>query len=66
MALPRSFSSGEVKDFLGLKMGAVPADFVGKWEAYAANAPSIAPEAVAVGAAGARVDRVLAEVLSAR
>src|SRR3954462_4081599 len=27
--------SGEVKDFLGLKMGAVPADFTEKWIAFA-------------------------------
>jgi SulP family sulfate permease len=28
--------SSEVKDFLGLKMGAVPADFVDKWKSYVA------------------------------
>jgi SulP family sulfate permease len=28
--------SSEVKDFLGLKMGAVPADFVDKWKSYLA------------------------------
>ena len=27
--------SSQVKDFLGLKMGAVPADFIDKWQAYA-------------------------------
>ena len=43
--------SGQVKDLLGLKMGAVPADFVGKWEAYAAHAASFTPGAVAVAAA---------------
>jgi SulP family sulfate permease len=30
--------SGEIKDFFGLHMGVVPADFVGKWSAYAQNA----------------------------
>jgi len=29
--------SSEVKDFLGLKMGAVPADFLAKWESYIRN-----------------------------
>lgn len=26
--------SGQIKDFLGLQMGAVPIDFIGKWNAY--------------------------------
>ncbi|NLR78185.1 SulP family inorganic anion transporter [Chitinophaga eiseniae] len=26
--------SSQIKDFLGLQMGAVPADFIGKWESY--------------------------------
>src|SRR5580704_16505028 len=29
--------SSQVKDFLGLQMGAVPADFIQKWQAYAAH-----------------------------
>ncbi|MFI5312442.1 MAG: SulP family inorganic anion transporter [Gemmatimonadales bacterium] len=29
--------STQVKDFLGLSMGAVPADFLAKWEAYASS-----------------------------
>jgi SulP family sulfate permease len=29
--------SSQVKDFLGLKMGAVPADFLDKWESYFEN-----------------------------
>ena len=41
--------SSQVKDFLGLRMGAVPAEFVGKWEAYAASFPTVTPAAVAVG-----------------
>lgn len=42
--------SSQVKDLLGLKMGAVPADFVGKWEAYAAHAGSATVHAVIVSA----------------
>ena len=42
--------SGEVKDFLGLRMGAVPAEFVGKWQAYAQNAGAINPWAFAIAA----------------
>lgn len=43
--------SSQVKDFLGLKMGAVPADFVDKWVAYSAHFGSIdwATTGVAVG-----------------
>jgi sulfate permease, SulP family len=33
--------SSQVKDFLGLKMGAVPAEFMDKWLAYAHNLPTI-------------------------
>jgi SulP family sulfate permease len=33
--------SGQVKDFLGLKMGAVPAEFVEKWVAYGGHFGSI-------------------------
>lgn len=29
--------SSEIKDFFGLQMGAVPADFLAKWKAYAIN-----------------------------
>lgn len=29
--------SSEIKDFFGLQMGAVPADFLAKWKAYAVN-----------------------------
>jgi SulP family sulfate permease len=43
--------SGQVKDLLGLKMGTVPADFVGKWEAYAAHAGSFTLDAVLVAGA---------------
>ena len=42
--------SSQVKDFLGLKMGAVPADFLEKWGAYFTNIQSINFYAVAVAA----------------
>ena len=41
--------SNEVKDFLGLRMGAVPAEFIAKWQAYAANLHSTSLTAAAVG-----------------
>jgi SulP family sulfate permease len=34
--------SSQVKDFLGLQMGAVPADFVEKWQAYGGHLGSVA------------------------
>ena len=40
--------SGEIKDFFGLRMGGVPADFIGKINAYARNATGFTPEALAV------------------
>jgi SulP family sulfate permease len=42
--------SGEVKDLLGLHMGAVPADFVGKWVAYSTSATGFTPASAAVAA----------------
>jgi SulP family sulfate permease len=33
--------SSQMKDFFGLKMGAVPADFTDKWVSYAANISSV-------------------------
>lgn len=33
--------SSQVKDFLGLKMGSVPADFISKWMAYGSNITSV-------------------------
>ncbi len=41
--------STEVKDFLGLRMGAVPAEFIAKWQAYAANLHGTSLTAAAVG-----------------
>ncbi len=40
--------SSQVKDFLGLDMGAVPADFVGKWRAFAAHAGTVDPQTLVV------------------
>jgi sulfate permease, SulP family len=40
--------TGQVKDLLGLRMGAVPAEFVAKWRAYAAHANTVNLWAVAV------------------
>ncbi|HEU4628616.1 MAG TPA: SulP family inorganic anion transporter [Gemmatimonadaceae bacterium] len=42
--------SSQVKDFLGLRMGAVPAEFVEKWRAFAEHANAVNP--AAVGTAG--------------
>ena len=38
--------SSEIKDFFGLRMGAVPVPFVEKWRAYAAAIGSVTPSAV--------------------
>jgi SulP family sulfate permease len=40
--------SGQVKDFFGLQMGSVPANFLAKWQAYAQAAGSVSPAAVGV------------------
>ncbi|HET8649972.1 MAG TPA: sulfate permease [Gemmatimonadales bacterium] len=40
--------TGEIKDFLGLQMGPVPADFVEKWGAFARHIHTINPSAVLV------------------
>lgn len=42
--------SSEIKDFLGLKMGSVPADFISKWLAYGKYLSSINLYASAIGA----------------
>jgi SulP family sulfate permease len=43
--------SSEVKDLLGLRMGAVPADFVEKWKAFARCLPTASFPAASVAAA---------------
>ncbi|MEK7402840.1 MAG: SulP family inorganic anion transporter [Gemmatimonadota bacterium] len=42
--------AGQIKDFLGLKMGTIPADFVEKLGAYTANIGSVTPAAAGVAA----------------
>jgi SulP family sulfate permease len=42
--------SSQVKDLLGLRMGAVPADFLEKWSAFAGNIGSFNPTAMGVAA----------------
>jgi SulP family sulfate permease len=42
--------SSQIKDLLGLTMGAVPADFVAKWGAFAAHIGSFNPAAMLVAA----------------
>lgn len=43
--------SGQVRDFFGLRMESVPADFVEKWTAYFHSAATVNWQALAVGAA---------------
>ncbi|MBL8977851.1 MAG: STAS domain-containing protein, partial [Gemmatimonadetes bacterium] len=40
--------SSQVKDFLGLRMSAVPAEFVAKWQSYSTNLGSSNPWAVGI------------------
>jgi SulP family sulfate permease len=40
--------SSQMKDFAGLKMGTVPADFIAKWSSYGANISSVNLAAVAI------------------
>jgi len=47
--------SGEVKDFLGLRMGTVPAEFVEKWRAFGAHLATINPWAVLVSVVTAAI-----------
>ena len=43
--------SSQVKDFLGLQMGSVPADFISKWQAYGLHIQSISIYASVIAAA---------------
>ncbi len=43
--------SGQIRDFFGLQMQSVPADFVEKWTAYFHSAATVNWQALAVGAA---------------
>ncbi len=43
--------SSQIKDFFGLKMGALPADFIDKWKSYADSAASVNGYAFLIAAA---------------
>jgi len=45
-----SIFGSQIKDLLGLKMGAVPGDFVARWAAYAAHATDFNGAAIALAA----------------
>jgi SulP family sulfate permease len=47
-----SIFSSQVKDALGLRMGAVPADFLPRWQAYAQHITSIQPAALVLTVLG--------------
>ena len=42
--------SSQVKDFFGLQMGSVPADFIGKWKEYLLNFGSVNKYAIVIAA----------------
>lgn len=50
-----SIFSSQVKDLLGLRMGAVPADFFARWVAYGEHIATTQPVAVALAALGLAV-----------
>jgi SulP family sulfate permease len=41
--------SAQIKDFFGLQMGPVPAEFIHKWQAYVEHAPTWSPATFAIG-----------------
>ncbi|GAO45489.1 SulP family inorganic anion transporter [Flavihumibacter petaseus] len=43
--------ASQIKDFMGLSMGAVPADFIAKWEGYIKHIRSVNVAAVCIGMA---------------
>ncbi|MCK9538207.1 SulP family inorganic anion transporter [Dokdonella sp.] len=47
-----SIFSSQIKDALGLRMGAVPAEFLPRWQAYAEHIGSIQPAALALTVLG--------------
>jgi SulP family sulfate permease len=47
-----SIFSSQVKDILGLRMGAVPAEFLARWKAFAAHIATTQPAAVALTVLG--------------
>ncbi|MEZ4655637.1 MAG: SulP family inorganic anion transporter [Candidatus Eisenbacteria bacterium] len=44
-------AASQVRDFFGLEMSSVPADFLGKWAAFARAADTVNPSAVAIAVA---------------
>lgn len=46
-----SIFASQVKDLLGLRMGAVPAEFFARWKAYFAHLPDLTPAALAISVA---------------
>ena len=50
-----SIFSSQVKDALGLRMGEVPADFIGRWTAYGAHLATTQPAAVLLTVLGLAV-----------
>ena len=55
--------SGEIKDLFGLQMGAVPADFIGKWLAYGKTATGFTPSAVVVSLTALVLSRMVTVVV---
>lgn len=47
-----SIFSSQVKDALGLRMGAVPVEFLARWEAYARHIATVQPAALALAVLG--------------
>lgn len=45
-------ASSQVKDFLGLQVDSVPADFIGKWTVYLTNLDKVTLAALGLGALG--------------
>jgi len=45
-----SIFASQVKDLLGLRMGAVPVEFFARWKAYFAHLPDFTPAALAIAA----------------
>src|SRR3546814_2938158 len=57
-------ASSQVKDFLGLAMPQVPADFLPKWAAYGTAIGTIQPATLAIGAGALRSEEHTSELQS--
>ena len=53
--------SSEIKDFFGLNMGAVPANFLDKWKSYFVNFPSLNIYTVIIACYGSYYYFIVAE-----